>query len=140
MKVLMLAVGFALVALPAAATAACAGPSVRVADPALTTLLQGNTVCVPVATQPTMTSQEFHQAGGALIDYKRGPSDPVDPTKIVGTWAITGGDRFPSVTYTYPPSGGTYTYSVWDNLNGTHSFCSPNPEIIGTVISGQVSC
>jgi hypothetical protein len=141
MKVLMLAVALALAGLPAAAMAACGAPSVRLADPALTTLLQGNTVCVPVVTQPTMTWQEFHQAGGTLIDYKRGPSDPVDPTKIVGTWAITGNStRGWFVTYTYPPSGGTYNYSVWDNGNGTHSFCSANPEIIGKVIIGQVAC
>ena len=40
----------------------------------LTRLLQGNTAWVPPVTQPTMESQELHQAGGSLADYKRGPS------------------------------------------------------------------
>lgn len=140
MKVHMLAVSLALTGLTADAMAACGAPSVRLSDTQLTALLQGNTVCVPVVTQPTMTWQEFHQAGGTLIDYKRGPSDPVDPTAIRGTWAITGGTRFPSVTYTYPPAGGTYIYSVWNNGNATYSFCGAGPEIIGRVIAGQVAC
>ena len=67
----------------------------------LTRLLQGNTVCVPPVTQPTMASQELHQAGGSLVDYTRRPSDPVDKSRRVGTWGVTGVDRRTFVTYDY---------------------------------------
>ena len=143
MKAVILAVGvgFAFAGLSAPAMAACAAPSTRVNTLAsLTTLLQGNTACVPPVTVPEMTWQELHVAGGNLIDYKRGPGDPVDPSKSVGSWAVIGADGRTFVTYTYPPSGGTYTYSVWDNGNGTHSFCSANPEIIARIKPGGGAC
>ena len=132
--------GMTLASLPALSLAACAAPSVRVATAAaMTTLLQGNTVCVPVNTQPTMEAQELHQAGGALIDYKRGPAHPVDPSKQVGTWTVTGG-RGAFVTHNYG-GGAQYTYSVWaNNDNTTHSFCSANPEIKVRIKTGGGPC
>ena len=131
--------GMTLAGLPALSLAACAAPSVRVATAAaMTTLLQGNTVCVPVNTQPTMEAQELHQAGGALIDYKRGPAHPVDPSKQVGTWTVTGG-RGAFVTHNYG-GGAQYTYAVWTNTDGTHSFCSANPEIKARIKLGGGPC
>ena len=61
-----------MAAVPLSWIAACAVPDVvRVnTRDELTRLLQGNTVCVPPVTQPTMASQELHQAGGSLVDYK----------------------------------------------------------------------
>lgn len=143
MKPLILAagIGIALAGLPAVSMAACAAPSVRVPTKALlTTLLEGNTVCVPAVTQPTMEWQELHQAGSALVDYKRGPTDKVDPSKPVGTWVVTGTDgRGVVVTHDYG-GGKIYTYSVWDNKDGTHSFCSANPEIRARIKTGGGAC
>ena len=133
--------GIALASLPAVSMAACAAPSVRVATTeAMTTLLQGNTVCVPAVTQPTMEAQELHQAGGALVDYKRGPTDTVDPSKQVGSWTVTGtSSRGFFVTHNY--GGDTqFGYSVWDNNDGTHSFCSANPEVKARIKSGGGPC
>lgn len=142
MKAVMFAASFglALAGLPTTTMAACLAPSVRVNTlAALNTLLQGNTACVPPVTVPTMTWQELHQAGGALIDYKRGPADTVDPSKQVGTWAVTGVDGRAFVTFNYG-TGGIYTYQVWNNGDGTHSFCSANPEIIGRIKPGGGAC
>jgi hypothetical protein len=137
--VLAAAAGIALAGLPAVSMAACAAPSVRVNTKAATnTLLTGNTVCAGSA--PTFESQELHVNGGALIDYKRGPGNPVDPSKQVGTWAATGADgRGVFVTYDYG-SGKIYTYAVWNNGDGTHSFCSANPEIKVRVKTGGGAC
>jgi hypothetical protein len=141
MKPIILAAvaGVALASLPALSLAACAAPSVRVATAlAMTTLLQGNTVCLPAATQPTMEAQELHQAGGALVDYKRGPGHPVDPSKQVGSWTVTAG-RSVFVTHNYG-GGAQYTYAVWHNDDGTHSFCSANPEIKVRIKTGGGPC
>lgn len=139
--ILAAAAGIALAGLPAASNAACAAPSVRVNTKiAMNTLLTGNTVCVPAMTQPTMEAQELHQLGGALIDFKRGPGHPVDPTKQIGTWSATGSDgRAVFVTYNYG-GGKIFTYAVWRNVNGTHSFCSANPEVQARVKTGGGAC
>lgn len=141
MKPIILAAvaGMTLAALPAASMAACVAPSVRVdTTGAMTALLQGNTVCLPAVTQPTMEAQELHQPGGVLVDYKRGPTDKADPSTQVGSWTVTGG-RGVFVTHDY--GGGTqYTYSVWANGDGTHSFCSVNPEIRVRIKPGGGPC
>jgi hypothetical protein len=87
-----------------------------------------------------MDAQLLHQPGGVLIDYKRGPADAVDPTKQVGNWSVTGRDgRSVFVTYDYG-GGKIYTYAVWNNGDGTHSFCSANPEIKARIKSGGGAC
>lgn len=105
------------------------------ANNALTTLLTGNTVCV--GSSPTWAAQEYHQSGGALIDYKRGPGHPVDPTGQVGTWSVTGTGTATKVNYTYGST--TYANSVWSNGGNSYSFCNPS-ETIGTVKTGQGAC
>lgn len=143
MKPIILAAvaSIALAGLPAVAIAACSAPSsVRVATAVeLTTLLQGNTVCLPAVTRPTMEAQELHQAGGALVDFKRGPSDKVEPSKQVGTWKIIGG-RGTSVSYDYG-GGRQYTYSVWKNPgDNMYSLCSANSEIQVRIKTGGGAC
>ena len=139
--ILSTAAGAMLAWVPAASMAACGAPSVRVGTKAaMSALLTGNTVCVPPVSQPTMDAQEEHLAGGQLFDYKRGPADPVDPRKQIGTWSVTGIDgRGVYVTYDYG-GGKIFTYSVWDNGDGTHSFCSANPEIKAKIKSGGGGC
>ncbi len=141
MKPIILAAvaGMALASLPALSLAACAAPSVRVATAlAMKTLLEGNTVCLPAVTQPTMEAQELHLVGGALVDYKRGPTDTGDRSTQVGSWTVTAG-RSVFVTYNYG-GGAQYTYAVWTNSNGTHSFCSANPEITVRIKPGGGPC
>jgi hypothetical protein len=47
--------------------------------------------------------QEWHEAGGALWDWKRGPGHAVDPRDQVGNWSAANGANA-TVTHTY---GGT---------------------------------
>ena len=56
---------------------------------------------------------------GSVTDYKKGPSDPSDPTAVVGSYSIT--NQPAAITYNYT-SGGSYTYTIQDP-NST----SPNP-------------
>ena len=108
-----------------AQTSGCA-QNTRVTGSALTTLVSGNTVC---ATRGADRWQEQHRVGGQLWDFKKGPSDPVDPTSQVGTWAIASNN----VIYSYT-GGPSFTYSI--HGSGPYSFCTaPN----GTaVVSGAI--
>ena len=104
----------------------------------LGSLLIGNTVCV--GTTGHWEAQEFHKSDGNLIDWKKGASDPVDPTKSVGSWSITGTGTSARVNYTYDST--TYSNIVWDHGNSTYSFCNQNgnetmPSYIKT---GQGAC
>ena len=116
---------------------------------ALTTLLSGNTICVSNGAGG-WDSQEEHIAGGVLMDYKKGPSDRVDPTKVLGTWHVSGPALPPAntiVTYNYTAwtPNQSYAYLVYLNsgtLNqagSTYAFCtSPGgtPVVIGTLKAG----
>lgn len=53
----------------------------------LMSFVRGTTFCVARGAERW---QEFHATSGELIDYKLGPGHPVDPTKTVGTWTVTG--------------------------------------------------
>jgi len=112
----------------------CATPN-RVNGGPLTTLISGNTVC---ATQGTDKWQEQHRSGAQLWDYKKGSSDPVDPSKQVGTWVIASNN----VTYSYT-GGPSYTYTVHDEGGGaSYSFCSNGSVVVGgaTFKPGNSSC
>lgn len=103
----------------------------------LSTLLSGNTVCV--GSSGNWEAQEFHAANGDLIDWKRGASHPVDPTKKVGTWSITGTGSAMRVNYTYGSQ--TYSNAVWNHGDGTYSFCNnQGTETIGRMKTGQGAC
>lgn len=128
------------------AIAACTGGT-RLDAAAISALLGGKTVCVPMVTIATMTWQELHVGNttsttGALIDYKRGPGHPVDPSETVGTWTVNGtGNGNSTVTHAYG-SGGSYIYSVHGNPDGSYSFC-PLPsgtEIFARVKLGGGAC
>lgn len=99
--------------------------------------LSGKTVCATLGSQKW---QEYHQPGGSLIDYKKGPSDPVDPTKTVGTWSTSGNGNNSRVTYNYG-TGGSYSYEVHLS-GGTYTLCGVGgaPTLDVTLPSGQVSC
>lgn len=107
---------------------------------AVSNLLPGNTVCSPAnCNQATCTWQEQHRGSGisgTLWDYKKGASDPVDPTKQVGNWSVASNGR---ITHSYTGGGGSFTYAVKDNGGGSYGFCSGapgSPEIPFSVKSG----
>ena len=118
-----------------AAAQSCPGGTSRVNN--VRDLVGGKTLC---AARSPDRWQEFHSGGpasGALIDYKLGPANAVDPTKTVGSWAAengassllthsyTGGSSFPwlvcqvgsSTRYTLVSTGaaGTITGATFAN-------------------------
>ena len=131
----------ALLASAGQAQAACTANTRIASVTALSNLLGNKTVCFPSTTVDPMTWQEKHvrsgaETTGALIDFKRGPDHPVDRSETVGTWTVTGiNGQNARVTHDYG-GGSTYTYTVHDNVDGTHSFCSPGQEFITAIKSG----
>lgn len=122
------------------------------ADPQLTTLLTGNTVCDSnamydsCAKNPgpncivTMGIQEQHRSGGQLWDYKLGPSNAVDPTVRVGDWSITGSDENTVVNYAYSPGGTPASYKVFDSGVGNYYFCSGTSIVATAKITNGPNC
>lgn len=102
------------------AMAACTPVAAALTQAQLTTALTGNTVC---AVRSAESWQELHQAGGALIDYKRGPAHPVDPSEQVGTWSITASGGNARVVYNYG-AGGSFGFRVHAITGTSYSFCS----------------
>jgi hypothetical protein len=145
MRSAILFTGALLGALSGGAVADCTNN--RVTGNAITTLLNGNLVCGrPAAAYPGAATdrwQEEHLNGGTLVDYKKGPSDPVDPRATMGTWARSGN----SVVYVYnrfpPPVTVTYDgiYQVGTTGN-TYSFCQGSSEIVraNVVPNGGTGC
>lgn len=144
-KTFVLASTVALSLISGEAMSACADP--RLSPTAISQLLGGNTVCVPAVTANPMTWQELHVGNnasttGALIDFKRGPVDPVDPSETVGTWTVNGnGIGNSTVTHNYG-SGGSFTYTVHGTgaVGTNHSFCNGAIEIVGRVKSSGGAC
>lgn len=99
-----------LIAVPnlALAQASCPAGTIPFAatGQTVTLALTGNTMC---AVRGSDRWQELHRADFALIDYKRGPGHPVDPTEQVGTW--TSNDAASTVTHNYG-TGGVFTWLV----------------------------
>ena len=120
------------------ATKGIAAVAAVAADPKLTALLAGNTVCVGSANN--WQGQEFHKSGGDLIDWKQGTSSVIDPTAKVGSWNVSGADELSKVNYTY--GGATYNDSVYDIGGGSYSFCDQNSNVTTAlkIMPGQVAC
>lgn len=139
MKHLMVASIVLLSGISGEVMAACTTPATQVTGAALATLISGQTVC---ATRGSDRWQEQHQGGplsGSLSDYKKGPTDPIDPTETVGTWSVN--TTANTVTYTYT-GGSSYTYSVY-NDGGTYSFCTaPGGAVVvtGAIFQAGASC
>ena len=82
------------------ATCPCDASKIQRTDVA--TLVTGKTAC---ATRGSERWQEFHQAGGSLIDYKLGPTSTTDPSEKVGTWLapyLANPPRVISINYIIP--------------------------------------
>lgn len=78
----------------------------RLAEDALSSTFSGNTLC---AQRGGDKWQEQHRSGGQLWDYKLG-SNPMDPTKQVGTWSIVGTGSNATLRHTY--GGTSYDWAV----------------------------
>lgn len=136
MKCLLVPAALCLASLSTGASAACTPATQVQGAAALRTVLQGNTVC---ATRGADSWQEYHQAGGALIDYKKGPDDRVDPTKQVGTWQVTGNGNGTQVRYDYG-RGQNYNYKVHAIAGNTYSMCSGAEDLVVSLRPGQGPC
>ena len=107
----------------------------------LSTLLPNNTVCVGSAGN--WQGQEYHKtpsgAADNLIDYHHGNTSTTDPIAPVGSWSINSSNN--TVNYTYH-GGLTYTDTVYDNGNGTYTFCDTNGNTTTAIAikPGQVGC
>lgn len=141
---LMLALSLGGLASAQAQTCPCGGGTLLTTGAAVQTLLQGRMVC---ATFGSERWQEWHNGGaaGELQDYKRGPTDPVDPSEVVGSYLINdtvaGGGA--GVRYTYGTN--SYAYRVCQS-GATVSFCGAalgGRDIIGARVAttgGPQSC
>ena len=112
---------------------ACGSGETEIAN--TTTLLTGQYVC---AKRLPDTWQELHQAGGALYDWKLGPSSAMDPVKLVGSWS---GSTTGVVTHAYNAGGGSYVWRVCSNGAGTYTFRSATGGVISniTLIAGTAT-
>jgi hypothetical protein len=113
----------------ASVLAACPGEPIAASE------LSGKTVCV--AKSLTERYQEYHQAGGALIDYKKGPGHAMDPAKQVGCWRAEGNE----VVYSYG-AGQEHRYTVYRAAqNGRYCLKRGSEELRpSAVLSGQTRC
>jgi hypothetical protein len=116
------------------AMAVCAGTQLTDASPGtsvnLAFVLSGNTICV--GSGPIFQNQEYHQAGGIITDFKKGPGDSVDPTKDIGTWLVSGSGPNTIVTYNYAGAG-VYAFTVFDQGGGNLAFCSTDGATLNTL-------
>tara|TARA_R110000787_G_C13263098_1_gene430714 strand:- start:190 stop:585 length:396 start_codon:yes stop_codon:yes gene_type:complete len=91
------------------AMAACPGAAVGTA---------GATLSGQLIVDSMGSGREVHCPGGNLVELAKGVGDPVDPTRIVGTWSTTGS----AVTYNYS-GGSSYTFTLHKN-GSTYNFCT----------------
>jgi hypothetical protein len=111
---------------------------------ALVSTLNGKYVCAKRSTNEDRWN-EFHRGTGPgpfpIIDYKRGPGHPIDPSKVVGTYTISLTAN--TVTYDYgnnPPGPYTYTVKSLAPLTpggpATYRFCNvASGEAITAIVS-----
>lgn len=124
------------------AMAACASPYAKVTGKStIENSLSGNIFC---AARGGERWQEAHIAGGVLQDYKKGSTDAVDPTKVVGSWSVSGN----IVTHNYTvgtKTGPSYTFELWrDGTSNRYAFCgastSPGTNTDGILLTGAGPC
>lgn len=121
-----------------AAIAACPGNG-YLSGSRVSSLLSGQTACSPAFCSGSGSGanckwQENHQGtgSGSLVEQHTG--DPGDPVETVGTWSVQNNTGI--ITHNYG-SGGSFSYSVNDNKDGTYSFCGANGEFTFSVKAGR---
>ncbi|EGJ10134.1 MULTISPECIES: hypothetical protein [Rubrivivax] len=134
--------GVLLLAAAAVSAQSCPAGQTRLNQLQIRAQIAGNTLC---AVSGGDRWQEFHQGGttntsGALIDYKKGPNDPVDPSTPVGTWSLTDRGSNTLLVHNYGPSA-TYSWAVCRANGGTYTLVSDQATITSvTVKEGQSGC
>ena len=99
------------------AAATCSAPLTQAQ---ISTALEGNYAS---GSNGSESWNEGHCAGN-LYDYKKGPTDPVDPQKQVGTYSyVTVGRSGAAVRYSYT-GGPIFTYFVQSISGGSYLFCA----------------
>jgi hypothetical protein len=108
------------------AMALCRGT--RVTD--IQAALENKFVCAHRTSGNDTWSEEHGllSGGGILTEYAKGPGNPVDPEKAVGTWAVGTGSFGATVIYNYTgDAGGPYTWSLFQIPNtSSYLFCQAN--------------
>ncbi len=136
MKKLLLTSAALLLGVTGNTLAVCSDPQITsTSTPTLTTLINGNgsgnTVC---AASGNDRWQEQHRLGGQLWDYKKGPSDPVDPTSQVGTWSIADN----KLIHTYGST--SYSYTVHRRQGfGANAFTLCGPQTFDVTFLGVIT-
>ena len=98
--------------------------------PTLEDFLSGNLACGTEAGGGDRW-QEEHRPGGDLFERARGPNDPVDPSRLVGTWRTeseTGGNEL--VCYDY--GGSEFCFRLYDNGGGNVTYCTVGDVVVAT--------
>ena len=98
------------------------------------------------ATVGSLSWYHLHMRSGFgpndIQDYKKGPQDKADPSRVVGTYTINGGSSGNPDTITYDfGSGGSHTYVVTPAAQapGTYSFCNVSTgETITVTVSDRL--
>lgn len=106
-------------------------------------VVRNKTLCISYpATNPNhpFKGQEEHFfPSGELWDYKEGDGDAIDPRKRIGFWGIT---DTPQIRYSYTGGSTSYFFDVYDNSDGTYSFCNAGTEhaVASVVPSTNFGC
>jgi hypothetical protein len=85
----------------------------------LQSALDGNYAC---GSQGSASWNELH-SGGILTDYKKGPTDKIDPTATVGTYTIGNNKGTGQVDYSYTAGSLQFSYTVQSNGGTSYTFC-----------------
>lgn len=116
-------------------------------NPTLGATLAGKMACAAVGNERWQAWHSGTAAGGDLWDYKLGPSDPVDPSKKMGTYQIqfapqgakvSTGATVDRVVYNYG-AGGSYSYAVCRIGGNVHALCgaaSGGRDITNVIVGG----
>lgn len=87
-------------------------------------MLEGQYAC---GSSGGETWDELH-SGGLVLDYKKGPNDPVDPSDTAshptGSYAYSSSGTDGTVTYTY--GGTSYSYFIQAGSGSSYYFCPTN--------------
>lgn len=110
-------------------------------NPTLGAALAGKMVCGAVGNERW---QEWHNgtaASGVVVDFKRGPGHPVDPSGQVGTYSVSTAGATSTVSYAYGGSN-NYAYRVCRVGSTSYAFCGAalgGRDITGVIVGGSGS-
>jgi len=115
-----------------------AGPcNSPLSDTELATTLNGHWACQVPEWNEQHTGVGAATSGN-IVDYKKGPHDPVDPSTTVGTYSIAKVNGKGVVTYAYgPPGSSTFSYNVQNISGNSYSFCQITPGNVVLTITVQ---